>query len=143
MILTAGKYTNVRDAKACRGKPSRANTPAAAGGRRSVTGAPAIIVPQRAKFIKMDEWFWRELREGGILRRYLAREKALTDRDIRRVARREQGVKPNPKSDMELLATVPARLFHRWRQEDPDFWKDDSNLKRLKRDNPDLPVYIR
>jgi hypothetical protein len=139
MIATAGKYTNVRAAS----KETRRRLAGGSIGRRPVNGAPAIIVPQRAKMVNMKEYFWRELRDGGIAKQYLEREKATIDQQIRRVARRMCGVRANSKSDMELLASIPARLFHRWRQEDPDFWADDSNLKRLKRDNPDLPVYIR
>lgn len=141
MLTTAGKYTNVR-AAASRQRPRR-STGGSTTGRRPIDGAPAILIPHRAKLINMREWFWRELRDGRLVRRMLEREKHQMPQLIREVARREHGTKANPKSDFELLATVPARLYHRWKKEDPDFWSDDSNLKRLKRDNPDLPVYIR
>ena len=140
MIATAGKYTDVRQAAHTGERPAFAGR---TGSRRPVTGAPAIVSPNRKKLINMREWFWKELRDGRILNKYLSRERARVDHDIRNVARKVHGTRPNSRSDMELLATIPARLFHRWRQEDPDFWKDDANLKRLKRDNPDLPVYIR
>lgn len=90
----------------------------------------------------MDEWFWRELREGGYLNHYLKRERHRHKENVRRVAKRYVDYKPNPKSDWQLLAAVPARLYHRWSKVDRDFWRDDSNLRSLKRDNPELPIFV-
>ena len=33
---------------------------------------------------------------------------------------------------------VDARTWFRWQQEDPDFWKDDSNVKKILKDNKEL-----
>ena len=139
LLVQGSKYGDVR-AAARQGSPPVSQCKAAAPRGRG----PNIIVRNR-KPVKVNsrEWLFRELREGGQLHRYLAREKALTEREIRRTARYAHGMRANPKSDFELLASIPARLYHRWRAVDPDFWLDDANLKSLKRDNPDLPVYIR
>lgn len=92
--------------------------------------------------LRMDEWFWRELREGGYLHGYIAREKARADRDLRKVAIAMDGFKQNNKSDWRLLAAVPARNYHRWQQEDRHFWDDNANLRSYRRDNPDARVYL-
>ena len=92
--------------------------------------------------IRWDEFFWREMREGGRLHRYLQRERHTSVKRLRRVARHMQNFRQNNKSDLRLLAAVPAREFFRWKQEDPDFWADDKNLKSLRRDNPDVCVYV-
>jgi hypothetical protein len=84
----------------------------------------------------------RELREGGRLHEYLRIERALTERRWRRLRARMGAVKQNPQSDWKLLAAVPRRDFHRWQQTDPDFWRDNSNLRSLRRDNPDLPIFV-
>lgn len=85
---------------------------------------------------------WRELREGGRLHEYIRREKALSTRRMRAVARQMHGRRQNAKSDLRLLAAIPAREFHRWRAVDKHFWEDDSNLRSLRRDNPDACIYL-
>jgi len=92
--------------------------------------------------IRWDEWMWRELREGGYLQRYLAREKAMAKVRQRAVGRRMEGWRQNNKSDLELKAAIPAREFFRWKAVDKDFWRDESNLRSLKRDNPELKIYV-
>jgi hypothetical protein len=92
--------------------------------------------------LRWDEYFWKEMREGGRLYHYLKRERHHSPRRIRAVARRMHGFQQNNRSEHRLLAAVPAREFFRWKEEDPDFWRDNKNLKSLKRDNPDLPVFV-
>jgi len=87
-------------------------------------------------------WWHRELKEGGFLDSYLKREKGQMPAMIRKVARIMAGFQPNNKSDIRRVAAIPARLFHRWKAEDKDFFSDDANLRSLKRDNPELPVYV-
>lgn len=98
-----------------------------------------ILVP---KFKVMPRWFERELRTGGLIQQHLERERHLQEQSIRRVAREQQGIRPNPRSDFKLLARVPANLFMRWKQVDPDFWRYDANLKSLRRDNDSLKPLI-
>jgi hypothetical protein len=61
---------------------------------------------------------------------------------LRAHARAFHGVKPNPKSDFQLLANVPGRLYHRWKQKDRHFWQDRNNLKSLKRSEPEACIYV-
>ncbi len=151
MIQVAGKYSDVRAAN--NAAPSRSARPMRANGGprvRSSPGpstsprptAPALFIPKPGQMVSLPEYFWRELREGGVLHKYLGRERADTARRYRRVARAMDGFKQNNRSEWRLLAAVPARDFHRWRGEDPNFWEDDSNLKSLRRDNPDAQIFV-
>ena len=113
--------------------------------RRRVPAGLNIWVPKltdMAQMVRWDEWMWKELRHGGYLMDYIRREKATSVTRQRAVSRRMQGFKQNAKSDFELKAAVPAREFFRLREVDPDFWADDKNLKSLKRDNPDMAIYV-
>jgi hypothetical protein len=92
--------------------------------------------------VNWDEWLWRELREGGRLHEYLAREKSTSGRRLRNVARRMDGFQQNNCSDLRLLAAVPAREYHRWKKEDQHFWEDDANLRSLRRDNTEACIYV-
>lgn len=129
MLLTAGKYTDVRQASAPR--------------RSLRTATTGIFVPTvKGSANCLREWFWRELKDGGFLQRYFSREKARTPNAIRHVARLMHGFQQNNKSDFQRKATLPAKLYHRWKDVDPNFFDDDNNLRSLKRDNPDLPVFV-
>ena len=140
MLATASKYSDVRAA---------AN--AVIARRPVVVRGPKFperfnVLTRRYKGQKQQsikEFMDSELREGRLLDEYLKREKARMDARIRSTARAVHEWKPNPKSDFKLVAAVPGRLYHRWRGVDKDFWRDDSNLKRLKRDNPDLAACIK
>ena len=103
-----------------------------------------ILVPSFRKLLSHREWRWRELREGGALFHYLRMKRAHTADRWRGVARARASFRQNNKSDLQLVASVPAYDFHRWRRVDPDFWKDPKNIKALKRDNPNHvgSVYI-
>ena len=152
MIQEASKYGNVRQAAKVQtsgvpAAPARmpAKTPFLKPIRtdRPTARMPDVFIPRLLNPASMfEDWYFKELREGGMLAEYIRREKATTHRRIRRVARQTQHVKPNFKSDVQLKAVVPAREFMRWRHTDRDFWADDSNLKRLKRDNPEMRIFI-
>jgi hypothetical protein len=77
--------------------------------------------------------------------RYIEAEKARSPLRARAVGRQMQNFSVRRQAtnswDWELKAAIPAREFFRWKKEDPDFWRDDSNLRSLKRDNPDLCIY--
>ena len=121
MLATATKYTDVRTA----GKPA----------------VPNVIVRQQKRRdakLTMREFVQRELREGRLLHDYIRRERAQSVKRIRALAKQKFGLKPNPKSEYQWLASIPAREYFRWLQEDKDFWRDDSNLRSLRRDNDDL-----
>lgn len=105
---------------------------------------PNVVVPRHGKDISFEEWYWKELREGGVLQEYLAREKderAVRGR-YRRVAKSMAGFQQNNKSDFQMKAAIPLRDYFRWKAEDPHFFEDDKNLRSLKRDNPDVVVAV-
>lgn len=156
-IVSASKYGGVREQVQTSGRssetpqvpPSPGSFGATSPGPRAKPAArPAVRTPQilvptldRGNGKMFQEWFWRELREGGRLHRYLAREKAQSPARLRAVARKMHGVQRNLKGDFELKACVPAREFFRWRATDLDFWADDNNLRSYRRDNPDAVVF--
>lgn len=152
MLVAATRYTDVRAMPARRprgARPSRAARDrlgagiASSGPRKSPPpGAPTILVPTKPANQSLEDWMYRELREGGRLHEYLRAERALTERRWRRVRASMEGWKNNPRSDWKLLAAVPRRDFHRWQQTDPDFWRDDANLRSLRRDNPDVAIFV-
>jgi hypothetical protein len=137
MIHAATKYVAVR---------SRVETGARAEPRaRNPAPAAFHIISRRAREMQpADFWAWwhRELRSGGELDDYCRREKAQTARRYRDVARATDGFKQNNKSEFKRVADIPARDYFRWLAEDPDFWRDDANLRSLRRDNPDARVYL-
>src|SRR5688572_22384646 len=99
--------------------------------------APLIFVPRYGREIRFDDWYWKELREGGMLRHYLAREKAQTRQRMIRGGRRYRNFRQNNKSELELKAIVDARTFLRWKAQDSHFWEDPSNVKSFVKDNPE------
>lgn len=78
-----------------------------------------------------------------MLRRYLQREKHLGPQRLRQVAKRNQHFEQNKKSDLELKCVLPAREFFRLRQMDPYFFHDDTNVKNLIRDTPEVTPWKR
>ncbi|HPC54348.1 MAG TPA: hypothetical protein PLV05_14820 [Verrucomicrobiota bacterium] len=144
-LITAGKYADVRH-RATRGaRPPSASSARKAGKGKARPGSLLnIIVKQMAEQPGFDlsAWVEQELKEGRLLHEYLRREKAQTTARLRACARAFGGTRPNPKSDMKLLATVPARDYFRWLKRDPHFWEDDSNLKSLRRDNEEYRALI-
>jgi hypothetical protein len=134
MITTAGKYTDVRAAS----RPKRARPTV-----RTARHLHGLFLPTlTGSATVLRDWYWRELKEGGQLYNYLQREKAALPKAMRLAARMMHGFKQNPKSDFQRLAAIPAKLYHRWKTVDEQFFDDDNNLRSLKRDNPDLPIYV-
>lgn len=119
-------------------KPQRVQTP----GQRDPSAPAHIFVPRLGREVRFEDWFWRELREGGYLQKYLASEKHRSASRLRAVARRMDGWQQNNKSDFRLKAAIPAREYFRWKKEDPDFWSDDRNLRSFKRDNPEAVIHV-
>jgi hypothetical protein len=108
-----------------------------------VSGAAfQVLVRKARRKLAFEAWLAREMKDGGFLQRYLEREKAQTTARIRAVAKRTEGFKQSSKTDFRVLAQVPAREYFRWRKVDPDFWKDDGNLRSLRRDNADMRIYV-
>lgn len=95
-----------------------------------------ILIPKYRTTMSQGDWRWRELREGGCLHAYLNRMRATTKRRWEAVGRARHGFKQNPKSDFQLLASVPAYDYFRWTRQDRNFFRDPKNLRALKRDNP-------
>lgn len=138
MIVTAGKYTDVRATPSPRSYPPRGT---ARGDARPT--APQLFLPTpKARALNLREWFWRELKDGGELDTYLKRRRAGMKDKVRLAARLMHGFRQNNRSSFRRLASVPAELYHRWKNEDEHFWEDDNNLRSLKRDNDELPIYV-
>lgn len=159
MIQAATKYGSVRPAgaKAPVGRApnsrerdsSSQSHKLASGGETpppaSISSKAFNIVTARAASMKPVDfmaWWSKELRTGGELANYCEREKHETPKRYRAVARKMDGFKQNNKSDIRRVADIPARDYFRWIKEDPDFFHDDKNLKSLRRDNPDVKVYL-
>lgn len=148
MIVAASKYSDVRaaagsplpPASRSRPRPHVASPAPSASPRRT---APAILIPKHhARARGFPEWFERELREGGRLHEYLRAEKVMTERRWRRVRALYDRYRQNNRSDWRLIAAIPGRDFHRWQKVDPNFWDDNANLRSLRRDNPDMPIFV-
>lgn len=147
MIQTGSKYGSAREQAKAPGKalvtPGKLQALLQAAMQGKTKAAPQVFVPTLGNYdVQFEEWYWREIKEGGMLSEYLRRERHTSTRRMRAIKRRMMGIKPNAKSDIQLKAAVPAREFFRWRAEDKDFWADDANLKSWKRDNPDAAVFI-
>lgn len=103
-----------------------------------------MLVRRFHKQLRYREWLKRELAEGQYLHRYLQRDKAHAVDRWRAVAMASAGFRPNSKhQDGREIARVPLRDFLRWRKTDPDFWKDDANLKKLAKEDPAIRACIR
>jgi len=133
MIIAANKYGSVRPGATTRKPKALAATPV----------APMILIPTASgRRTLLKDWWHKECKEGGFLAEYIRREKGMMPQQLRKVARLMAGFKQNSKSDFRLIASVPARLYQRLKQEDPDFFSDNQNLKNLRRDNPDVVVKL-
>jgi len=133
VLQLATRYTDVRAASQKAARPVRT-------ARRANGGLFLPTLPANVNCV--SEWFWRELKDGGMLDLYFRREKAMMPQVMRMAGRLMHGFKQNPKSDFERKASIPAKLYHRWKNEDEHFFDDDNNLRSLKRDNPDLPIFV-
>lgn len=137
MLVEAGKYAKARPGST----PGRA--PIYTGKEWQAKAFDIWMKPAKELTPQgFMDWWHRELKDGGYLHEYMRREKALTPQRYRDVARRQHGIKHNNKSDIRRRADIPLRDFFRWQREDPHFFEDDKNLKSLKRDNPDVCVYV-
>lgn len=145
MLVSANQYTDVRAAASVAARtPLRAGKNGTQGTQRTDAARMQILVKKaRARgYRTIQEWAEAEMRAGGELDTYLRRERHQGVERQRAVARRMDGFRQNNQSEHQLVAAIPAREFFRWKREDPDFFCDDKNLKSLKRDNPDMRIYL-
>jgi hypothetical protein len=127
VIEAAGKYTQItRNAE-----------------RGTRNGGLNIVVKER-QVKPLDAWgaICKEFKDGGHFSEYVRMEKATAAQRYRGLAKKMHGFEQNNKSEFRRLADIPARDYYRWLREDPDFWNDNKNLKSLRRDNPDVCVYL-
>lgn len=129
MIKPVGKYS-----------PVRGSGPRPAVHARPAT--PFILVKRLARMQKLKDWWHKEIKDGGFLHQYVRQEKYQMPDRFRAIARKFVDWKQPTKTDFQLRAAIPARLYHRLRNEDPHFFEDNANLKSLKRDNPDVFVKV-
>jgi hypothetical protein len=130
MLRTASKYANVHRA-------ADAPRQAAPSQRHHPRPGLNLLIPKVGALVKQSRVFWEELRRGEWFKRYVKADKHHCQQRWNHTARnlRNFDPRPNHQSDLELKAMVPARDFFRWQQTDPNFWDDDKNLRKLKRDN--------
>lgn len=152
-VIAAGKYSTLPARKDRRAAP--VPTPALPLVRRPVWQDPDAAAAQihgmnvadsqrrsglniylpPPKTMSQGDWRWRELREGGCLHTYLNRMRAGTRRRWEAVGQARAGFQQNPKSDLQLMASIPAYDYFRWLRMDRHFFRDPKNLRALKRDN--------
>lgn len=76
--------------------------------------------------------FERELRLGFELEKATQKARAIA------AQQHENGVARKHIDGLgEKIATIDARTYFRWLQEDEDFWNDRSNVIRFVKDNPE------
>ena len=98
----------------------------------------SIIIPQCGKSRKERELYEREFRTGGwFLNNYIDKEKNGYKNRQTSIARKYRNYERKRGSEFDLAAVVDARTFFRWQQEDPQFWEDPANIKRVTKDNPE------
>jgi hypothetical protein len=137
MVMVAGtKYGNARE-QALQSGRSREPRP---GGSERPAG-PLLKVTNR-HLVDVGEWFLRELREGGEMWLYFQRERERIRQQSLALKRRMRNWRQDPRADYEVLARIPFAAYYRWTQEDPHFFDDLSNLKRLKRDDETAVVFV-
>lgn len=103
---------------------------------------PHVLIKRLARVQSLRDWWFKEAREGGYLERYIRQEKHQMPERVRAVARTFVDWKQPTKTDFQLRAAIPARLFHRLKAEDPHFFDDNTNLRKLKSDNPELTIKL-
>lgn len=132
MIERAGKYTTIR---------REANDQRKA--RRDWPVPNVLIKMPTQKLVDIGDWFCRELREGSWFHEYHRRRKwRAREKEMPLVRAKWRDYRPNPKSEFQLMASVPASMYYSWYMEDEYFWDDDSNYKLLKRGDPDVMVFV-
>lgn len=77
----------------------------------------------------------RAFRDPKLYKEYIAAEKAKYRKRAGSVFQRYKNYQHNKKAELRLEGVVDARTYFRWLQVDPDFWNDDSNVKKFLKDN--------
>jgi hypothetical protein len=143
MIAPASKYAALPGpAIGCAAPDS--STPARAGSLSPARAGFHIVSKRAREMTPADfrDWMAKATAPGGELHEYVRIEKARTTERYRAVAKKMEGFQQNNKSELRRVAEIPLRDYFRWTAEDPDFFADNKNLKSLKRDNPDVKVYL-
>lgn len=96
-----------------------------------------IIIPS----FKEQPWSWQAEVERNI-RTGIGKEKVMQKEAMARIARAEQALGPTKSIDGvgRKIASIPARMWHRWQREERGCWEDKGFLKDMLRDNPELRV---
>lgn len=103
---------------------------------------PNILVKRHQDKLKLQDWFHRELKEGNSMHEYLRVVRAQSDQRFRALAKARHGWQQDNKSGMRLIAQIPLQDYANHKYSDPHFFRDNGNLKSLKRDTPDALVYL-
>ena len=97
-----------------------------------------ILIPKFGKHGREAARADRALRDPEIYREYVNMEKAKYRRRAGSIFQRYKNFQQNKKAELWLEGVCDARTWFRWQQEDPDFWKCDSNVKRILKDNKEM-----
>lgn len=84
-----------------------------------------------------------EMRWGNYVKDYVDKEKGLYQKRIRPALEKYKNFQQNNKSEFQLDMTIDARVYMRWLKVDPYFWQDKANVKRFKKDNPEVQPWKR
>lgn len=116
-IQAASKYTDVR-AKA----PSR---------------GMQIIVPNRGDGLSWQAWWHKSLQPDGIVTRCLQRDREQNRKRLKQLAAKYHKRTAN-KSEYQLEMVLPGNLYFMLLRTDPDYFRDEESIRKLKRDTPEI-----
>lgn len=85
----------------------------------------------------------RELQWGTFVQDYFQKEKHEYQKRIAPIIEKNKNFEQNNKSEFQKDMVIDSRVYMRWLREDPDFWKDATNVKKFKKDNPECQPWKR
>jgi len=94
-----------------------------------------ILIPKFGKRGRDAASVARALRDPKLHKDYVRAEKAKYRKRAGSIFQRYKNYQHNKKAELHLEGVIDARTWFRWVQQDPDFWKDDSNVKKFLKDN--------
>jgi hypothetical protein len=97
-----------------------------------------ILIPKFGRRGREADRADRALRDPELFEKYVAMEKAKYRRRAGSIFQRYKNYQHNKKAELRLEGVVDARTWFRWQQEDPYFWHDDSNVKKILKQNKEF-----
>lgn len=97
-----------------------------------------IIIPRFTGNAAKKTEFMKELHWGKFVNEYFAFEKIEYLKRTRGITDKYKNHEQSNKSEMRLDAVIDPRMYFRWLAEDPNFWKDQKNVDKFCKQNPEL-----